>query len=70
MASNPSKVKALHYRHAVMLPKKDALLASDLQNRMNEIVNHKFPTVEDRIYYLETGDSDPCVREGANKFLI
>lgn len=69
MASNLSKVKALHYRHAVMLPKKDALLNSDLQNRLSEIVNHKFPTVEDRIYYLETGDSEPSVASHAHMVL-
>lgn len=61
MATNNTKVKALHYRHAVMLPKKDALLNSDLQSRLIEVVTHKFPTVEDRVLFLENGDYDPSV---------
>ncbi|HFP4609051.1 TPA: hypothetical protein ACHHNY_004379 [Escherichia coli] len=66
MAANNTKIKALHYRHAVMLPKKDALLTSDLQSRLSEIVTHKFRTVQDRVHFLETKDSDPDVATHAH----
>lgn len=66
MAANNTKLKALHYRHAVMLPKKDALLNSDLQSRLNEVVTQKLKTVEDRVLFLESGDTEPDVTTHAH----
>lgn len=66
MATNITKVKALHYRHAVMLPKQAALLTSDLQSRLAEVVTNKFPTVEDRVLFLENGDAEPDIATHAH----
>jgi len=69
MASQGYKSKVLHYRHAILLPRKDALLTSDLQNRMASLVNTKAPNVKDRLFYPDSTDNSGSLATHAHMVL-
>ncbi|EEY8845519.1 hypothetical protein NOI83_22935 [Escherichia coli] len=69
MATQDYKSKMLHYRHAIMLPKKDALLTSNLQDRLANLVKIKVPNVADRLFFPDVPDNNGNVAAHAHMVL-